>query len=241
MDSVESAIAAKGAGAHRIELCSGLCIGGLTPTVGLLEAVKQSHVNLPIFVMIRPRAGDFLYSDHEFKVMKEDMLALKHSGVDGFVFGILKSDGTLDVERNRELIQIARPLPTTLHRAFDMTADLQQSLSEAISCGFSRILTSGGKQSVEEGASVVKTLVDAAGNNLIVMAGSGISEKNVTTVLRLTGCKEFHCSGKVDIPSQMAFKRPNVSMGVQTLPCEYTLTVSSVDRLGCILKNAQSL
>jgi copper homeostasis protein len=241
VDSVESALAAKDVGAHRVELCSALSVGGLTPTVGLLKSVQRIAGTMPVFAMIRPRGGDFLYSDHEFDVMKEDITALISVGADGFVFGVLNCNGTLDVERNGELVQLAHPFPATLHRAFDMTSNLQESLAEGILCGFSRVLTSGGEQTVEKGAPVVKSLVDAAKGNITVMPGSGISEKNVSDVLTLTGCTEFHCSGKVSVPSEMTFRRDNVSMGGELLPSEYTRIVSSKNRLMCILKQAQSI
>ena len=238
MDCVQSAVAAEAGGAARIELCSGLAVGGLTPTLGLFNAVSKA-IAIPIFVMIRPRHGDFLYSGHEFSVMKEDVLCFKDKA-DGFVFGILMEDGSVDVDRTRELISLVQPKPVTFHRAFDMTSNFTLALESAIECGFTRVLTSGGEATAIRGKRVIASLVEQAKEQIIVMPGGGINKDNVADLLKDTRASEFHCSGKVSVPSKMRFRNPNVAMGTTSDNSEYTLTFSDKTTLQAILTSANS-
>eukprot|EP01111_Echinosteliopsis_oligospora_P016117 TRINITY_DN6580_c0_g1_i1.p1 TRINITY_DN6580_c0_g1~~TRINITY_DN6580_c0_g1_i1.p1 ORF type:complete len:180 (-),score=36.33 TRINITY_DN6580_c0_g1_i1:107-646(-) len=151
IDSVESAIEAEKGGASRVELCSSLFEGGLTPSVGMVKTVKK-YVRIPVYVMIRPRCGDFLYSSYEYDSMRLDVEIMKSSGADGIVFGFLNSDGDIDLERTQEFILLAHPLPVTFHRAFDMTRDPYKAMEDLIKLGIPRILTSGQERSVIEGS-----------------------------------------------------------------------------------------
>jgi copper homeostasis protein len=158
VEAVEAAAAAERGGADRIELCSDLSVGGLTPQTALLRAVRQK-IQIPIFVMIRPRAGDFVYSPAESAQMKESIAEAKGSGADGLVFGILKPNGTVDIDHTRELVELARPLPVTFHRAFDSCADFSQALEDVSRSGACRILTSGGAASALEGIDNIAMLI----------------------------------------------------------------------------------
>lgn len=211
-DSVGSAVAAERGGAGRIEVCSGLIEGGVTPSTGLVEAVK-AHLAIAVHVMIRPRGGDFCYDADEFEIMQRDIEAAKRMKVDGVVFGILRADGSVDVARTRELIERARPLRVTFHRAFDMAADLFRALKDVCAAGADRVLTSGGEQTCVQGSHTLARLVQAAGDRIVVMPGSGINPGNVRTVLEQTGAKEIHVGLRSSLPSPMVHRNSRVSMG----------------------------
>ena len=168
IDSVESALNAEVSGASRVELCSNLVEGGTTPTVGMLRTIKEKS-KIPVYVMIRPRGGDFAYSEDEYQVMKEDMVALKECGADGFVFGILTPEGDIDEQRCQELIELAQPYPVTFHRAFDVVREPSKALETLISLGFSRVLTSGQDSTALEGLPLINKLVEQARGRIIVV------------------------------------------------------------------------
>jgi copper homeostasis protein len=191
VDTLDRALAAERGGAHRIELCSDLSSGGLTPSVELMRLTRQ-QVRLPIFAMIRPRAGDYVYSGAEFAQMQRDMGAAAEVGMDGVVFGILTGDGRVDVERTQQLVEQARPLPATFHRAFDISSDLRNSLEAVIQTGAARVLTSGGAISAIEGRAQLAELVQRARGRVIIVPGAGITAANVELVARETGAGEFH-------------------------------------------------
>jgi copper homeostasis protein len=212
-DSVESAVAAERGGAHRIELCSNLLEGGVTPSSGLISTVR-SKIRLEVYVMIRPRGGDFYYSAAEFETMEQDVLTAKQLGADGIVFGILHEDGEIDITRTRHLIKIARPLKATFHRAFDMSRELSKSLADIIEAGADRVLTSGGEQNVENGIPAVAKLVRAAKQQIVIMAGGGITESNAHAVIAATGVREIHASVRVHVPSPMRYRNDKICMGI---------------------------
>jgi copper homeostasis protein len=191
VESVEAGAAAERGGADRIELCAGLFVGGLTPQTLLLRAVRR-QIQIPIFVMIRPRAGDFVYSSAEFAQMKKSIAAAKGLAASGLVFGILRPDHTVDIERTRELIELARPLPVTFHRAFDACPDLKLALEDVRRSGASRILTSGGAASAPEGAANIERLVGAAGERVTIIPGAGINGGNILQLAAATRAHEFH-------------------------------------------------
>jgi copper homeostasis protein len=212
VDSVESALAAEKGGAHRIELCSDLLEGGITPSAGLIASVRR-RISIGVHVMIRPRDGDFCYSAEEFEAMDQDGGMAKQLGADGIVIGILKEDGHVDTRRTRLLVEIARPLKVTFHRAFDMSVDLNQALEDIIETGADRLLTSGGQQTVEDGMTTVARLVDAARDRIVSMAGGGISKRNVLRIITQTGVREIHAGLRTTVPSKMQHRNEKVSMG----------------------------
>ena len=191
VESVEAAAAAERGGAHRIELCADLSVGGLTPDAALIAAVRQ-QIPIPIFVMIRPRAGDFVYSSAEFAQMKKSIAAARDSGANGLVFGILKPDRAVDIDRTRKLVELAQTLPVTFHRAFDACPDLSSALEDILRSGASRILTSGGAASAPEGAADLARLVATARQRITIVPGAGINARNILQLAAATRVHEFH-------------------------------------------------
>ena len=195
VESTDRAIAAERGGAHRIELCSDLSCGGLTPSAGLIDATRQ-QVRIPIHVLIRPRAGDFCYSSPEFEIMQRDIRAAKELRVDGIVLGILNETEQVDISRTRTLVELARPLPVTFHRAFDLCRDKDGNacLEAVIQTGAARILTSAGKDRVVDGITRIANLVRASEKRIAIMPGGGVNAENVQQILQQTGAPEIHAS-----------------------------------------------
>lgn len=213
--NIESALKALEGGADRIEVCSGPGEGGVTPSGGVVEVIRQ-NVTCDVYVMIRPRGGDFHYSRYEFHAMKRDISQYQKISVDGFVLGILNPDGTIDKARCRELIERARPLKVTCHRAFDMTRDPFEALEDCIEAGFERILTSGHRTKAMDGIELISALVEKAKGRIIVMPGSGINEENIVELSQKTRATEFHFSATVHHESQMIYRNLLLSgMGSQ--------------------------
>ena len=221
VDSVESAVSAEHGGADRLELCANLVIGGTTPSPALFRAIT-ARVSIPVRIIIRPRFGDFLYTEEEFEVMKDDLRQFEELGADGFVFGILTEDGDLDVPRMRTLAELANGCPCTLHRAFDVSRDAFRCLEDAISLGMSTILTSGQRATCREGAPLLKELVERADDRIEIMAGSGLEAGLIPSLYQETGITSFHLSGKARLDSGMRFRREGVPMGLPGLS-EFTL------------------
>lgn len=199
VDSLQSAVAAEQGGAHRVELCSGLSEGGITPSAGLIATVRQG-VSLGLHVMIRPRPGDFCYDTDEFAAMKKDVLMAKQLGADGVVFGILKENEEIDSDRTRSLVEIARPLSATFHRAFDISHDLESALEVLVQAGVNRILTSGGASTAEEGVATIARLVAVAPNHINLIAAGRIRENNVAHIIATTGVTEIHANLALPAP-----------------------------------------
>ncbi len=192
---VQSALLAAEAGCDRIELCSGYMEGGVTISYGALKLVRE-RISIPVFPIIRPRGGNFFYSNEEFEVMKKDALLCKELGFDGVVIGSLNEDKTVDVKRTARLVELVYPLEVTFHRAFDRTKDAGKALEDIISCGCQRILTSGQKENALEGVGLIKQLVEQAEEKIIIMAGGGVRSSNVAEIAVETGTAEFHSSAK---------------------------------------------
>jgi len=199
VETLEAALAAARGGADRIELCGNLSAGGITPSAALMHAVR-AHLSIPVFVMIRPRAGDFFYSSAESSEMRRSIADAKESGIDGVVLGALTKNHRVDVERTRELVEFAKPLSVTHHRAFDEAADLRQALEDVIQSGAERILTSGGAKSALEGAEVLAELIEAAGERIVILPGAGIGATNIEQVAQQTGAREFHSGLSAVLP-----------------------------------------
>jgi copper homeostasis protein len=191
VETLEEALAAKRAGADRIELCANLGVGGTTPSAGLIASVVQ-QVNHPVFVMIRPRGGDFVYAADEIDAMIEDIDRARPLGIAGIVTGALRSDGSVDVESLRRLMSPAAGLPVTFHRAFDVVANRTEALVQVIDLGASRVLTSGGAATALDGAVAIAMLVDQAGERVSIVAGGKIREQNARDVIARTGVREVH-------------------------------------------------
>jgi copper homeostasis protein len=199
VESLASAIAAERGGAHRIELCSDLSVGGVTPNAELMRSARAA-VKVPIFVMIRPRGGNFFYSGSELAQMRRDIELAKYCKMDGVVLGILHADNTVDIEDTGELVKTASPLPVTFHRAFDETPDLHEALEAVIQTGATRILTSGGKPTAAEGTAVLADLVAVAADRIIILPGGGINTSNFPAIVRATRAPEFHSGLGTTLP-----------------------------------------
>jgi copper homeostasis protein len=225
VDSVESAIAAQNGGAARVELCDNLLEGGTTPSHGTIELARQ-HLTIALNVIIRPRGGDFCYSPIEFEIMQRDIEITKTIGVDGVVIGILKPNGTIDKARTKQLVDLARPMSVTFHKAFDMTRDPYVALETLIELGVDRVLTSGQEASVIEGMDVVRALVKQANNRIIIMPGGKVRARNVQTIIKSTGAREFHAVATVETGSPMQYRNPRVFMGGTFRPPEYDRSVT---------------
>jgi copper homeostasis protein len=191
VDSLERAIAAERAGAHRLELCAHLELGGLTPGLQLIRQVR-SAVRIPIHVMVRPRAGDFVYAADEFAQMKQSIRAIKKENMQGIVTGVLLPGNSVDTHRTRELVALASPMQVTFHRAFDETEDLAAALEDTVLTGAHRILTSGGASGAHAGMSVLRSLIQQSRDRITILAGSGLHASNIAEVGRATGARELH-------------------------------------------------
>lgn len=238
-NSLASAIAAQQGGAIRVELCDNLYEGGTTPSFAQIEMARRL-LSIKVYPIIRPRGGDFLYSDLEFELMKKDISICKSLNCDGAVTGILKADGTIDTERCRQLVELAAPMPLTFHRAFDMSNDLFSALEVIIALGFERILTSGGKASALSGADIIARLIKKAANRIIIMPGAGISAANITELIKRTGAREFHASAKSQVKSGMLFKNQDLTMGADIDEFSYDLTDSNTVKQLITLANYPS-
>lgn len=208
--NIESCIAAQQAGANRIELCAGPGEGGTTPSYGFIQAAREK-LQIDLYAMIRPRGGDFLYSDEDFEIMKKEVVVCKKLGCDGIVTGILKIDGKVDKKRSRALIELAYPLEATFHRAFDRVKDPFEALEDVIESGFERILTSGLKPKAVESTDLLSKLIKQANGRIIIMPGSGVNSGNIISIAESTGAKEFHSSATISKETEMKFISTQIS------------------------------
>jgi copper homeostasis protein len=208
--NIESAMKAQEGGADRIELCENPGEGGTTPSYGTIELVRQ-NLTIDLFVMIRPRGGDFHYSSYEFHAMKRDISQCQKLSVDGLVFGMVTPEGRIDVKRCKELIDKARPLKVTCHRAFDMTRDPFEALEDCIEAGFDRILTAGQQAQAVKGASLIGELIKKANGRIKIMPGSGVNEDTVGEIIAKSGASEIHFSATAFRESAMQFRNQQIA------------------------------
>ena len=210
--SVESVAAARNGGAARVELCSALEIGGITPSVGLITEARHIE-GIALNVLIRPRGGDFLYNESEVATMEQDIVAARQCGADGVVIGALTAEGDVDVQVCNRLIKAAEGMSITFHRAFDMCRNPFLALEDIISLGCHRVLTSGQAASAYAGITLIKQLVEAAQGRISIMPGCGVNAANATSILNSTGCYEIHASARTSVESRMQYRHNGVSMG----------------------------
>ena len=214
--NIESCIIAQAAGAHRIELCDNPGEGGTTPSYGFIKKTREV-LQIELYCMIRPRGGDFFYTDEEFDIMKTDVLTCKQLGCDGVVIGMLNQDGTVDKERCKKLIELAYPMGVTYQRAFDRVKDPFAALEDIIETGCERILTSGLVPSCFDGAPLIARLIQQADDRIIIMPGSGLRASNVNDVAKITGAREFHTSARINVDSNMDYTNETIKENLQTV------------------------
>ena len=237
-NSVASCIAAQEGGAGRIELCDNLLEGGTTPSYATIVLARQK-VDIDLYPIIRPRGGDFLYTDLEFAIMEKDIALCKQTGCNGIVIGLLTADGRVDIPRTKQLVDQAWPMGVTFHRAFDMTENPLQALKDIIETGCERILTSGQRNTAPEGVELLNKLVQLAEGEIIIMPGSGVRSTNIEMLVKETGATEFHTTARSYIESGMLYRNPNVSMGgIPGVP-EYGISVTQASEVKLILELAQ--
>lgn len=235
VDSVQGAIAAEHAGAGRLELCANLVEGGTTPSGGMMRAVHRC-VGIPVFAIVRPRGGDFLYDAADIEVMLRDIEFAKSCDIHGIVSGALNPNGTIDEDGTSALIEAAHPLPFTFHRAFDVTRDLDESLDALQALGVHRVLTSGGAATALEGSEMIARLVRRGGDRIVVMAGGGVRHDNAADVVKATKVKEVHLRGARRLEGRMAFRTPRVHISRSFVPDEYAWDVTDGAEIGAVVK-----
>ncbi len=214
--TIESCKLAQAAGAHRIELCDNPGDGGTTPSYGFIKAARQV-LKIDLFPIIRPRGGDFFYTDEEFEIMKTDIQVCKDLGCDGVVFGLLNEDATIDKPRCKILVKLAYPMSVTFHRAFDRVTEPSQALEDVIECGFERILTSGFHPTAMEGVDNLKKLIQVADERIIIMPGSGVRASNIGELAQTTAAVEFHSSARKMIDSKMKVLNTGMNENLQAM------------------------
>jgi len=214
--NIESCIIAQASGADRIELCDGPAEGGTTPSYGFVKAAREK-LQIELYPIIRPRGGDFLYSNAEYEIMKADLQLCKKIGCDGVVIGILNADGTIDKERCSRLVDLAYPLGVTFHRAFDRTADPVQAMEDIIEIGCERILTSGQMPNASDGIDLIARLIEKADDRIIIMPGSGIRSDNISSIATKTKALEFHTSARILADSKMKFSQGSLKEKLQSV------------------------
>ena len=225
-NSVESCVEAQRGGADRVELCAGIPEGGTTPSYGDIVMARKLLITTKLHVIIRPRGGDFLYSDLEREIMLEDVRMARRLGVDGVVFGVLTSDGDIDMDFIRQLMAESEGMSVTFHRAFDVCRNPFVALEQIIELGCDRILTSGQMPKAEDGVDLLKQLVEKAGDRIIIMPGCGVNAGNIAKIEQITGAKEFHFSARSKHESGMQFRKSRVSMGGSVMIDEYSRDVT---------------
>lgn len=238
VDALDAALAADAGGADRVELCVNLAQGGVTPSAGLIAATVAA-LHIPVFVLIRPRAGDFLHTPAELDVMRRDIEVARSLGAAGVVLGALTAGGDVDAEATRALVAAARPLPVTFHRAFDYARDQDSALQALIDCGIDRVLTSGGAPSALEGAERLARLRTRAAGRLVILAGGSITPDNVRDVVERSGVSEVHLRGAEPVSSQMEYA-PRVTLARPQPADDYTRLVTRADVIARAVRACES-
>jgi copper homeostasis protein len=233
--NIESCTAAQQAGAHRIELCDNPAEGGTTPSYGFIKAARK-NLSIELYVMIRPRGGDFYYSEDEFTIMKTDIEICKTLGCDGIVIGMLNIDGSVDKIRSKELVALAYPLGVTFHRAFDRAKDAFDALEDIIEIGCERILTSGQQPTAVDGIQIIKELILKADNRIIIMPGSGVNAENIISIAENCGAVEFHSSASMHINSGMNFENPSMGESMKHI----IVNIEEVKKMATLLEKFEN-
>ena len=233
--SLESCLAAESGGANRIELCSSPYEGGTSPSAGLIQMVKQ-ETSLEIHAMIRPRGGDFIYSENELSVMYSDIIVAKQLGCEGIVLGILQKDGKVNIPQTRAMVALAKPMQVTFHRAIDMTPDYLEALENIIETGCDRILTSGQKNTAFEGIEALKNVVTRANGRIEIMAGSGVNANNALTLAQ-TGINALHLTGRAMRDSEMVYRKEGIAMGGLSEIPEYGILYTDAEKIRAVLES----
>lgn len=223
--TLDAALKAANYGIDRIELCSSYTAGGETPGTGMLAYLKEK-IDIPVFVMIRPHSGNFIYSSKEIEVMKREIELLETFGADGFVFGVLQENGSVDTKASKMLVQAAGGKPCTFHRAFDVAANQKKALEQIVECGFSRILTSGGKSNVKEGLSQIKKIMELAGDRIIIMPGGGMKPELVQPLRKTGYLREVHASCKMFVESTESSKNEESAEDLNSFTSNRVMTIS---------------
>lgn len=240
VEGIDGLVAAQQAGADRAELCASLLEGGLTPSLGVIrEALRIATI--PFHVIVRPRGGDFLYSELEFRSMIEDVKALRDMGVAGVVIGCLTSDGQIEEARTKALVDAARPMKVTCHRAFDMTRDYREALEALIRVGVDRVLTSGQRDTALEGSDILKDTTALADGRIVVMACGALDAGNIAQVRTTTGVDEMHFAALKTLKSGMGFRNPHVGMGGTAIEREYEITLTDVEAVRATIAAARAV
>jgi copper homeostasis protein len=240
VDAIDAAMEAERGGAGRLELCGELLQGGVTPSAGLIAAVRE-RVKIPVFVLIRPRTGDFLYTADERDVMLRDITIAKSLGADGVVIGALTANGDIDFETTRTLIDAARPMKVTFHRGFDFARDQDAALYALLKLGVDRVLTSGGAPTAVEGAASLKRLAERADGALTILAAGSITAANVGVVVRVSGVREVHVRAAVPVESAMTHRRRGVTLARPQTPADYERVAARADEVERVLAAISSI
>ncbi len=234
--SIESALIAEKAGAHRVELCDNYLEGGTTPSHATIKQAIQL-LDIPVNVIIRPRGGAFLYSDIEYKIIKNDVIVAKELNANGVVVGFLNEDGSIDEQKTNEIVELAKPMEVTFHRAFDMCKEPTVALKQLIKAGVKRILTSGQKNKAIDGIELLAKLVTQAGDDIIIMPGSGVNATNISELIEKTQASEYHSSAKSFEKSKMKYFHNNVNMGGSKNLDEFSKITVDAQKVKAILEN----
>ena len=231
-NSVLSCVEAQKGGAYRVELCAGIPEGGTTPSYGDIAMARELLNKTKLNVIIRPRGGDFLYSELEHQIMLKDIEICRKLGVDGVVIGCLTPEGDVDMQRCRELVEAAGEMDVTFHRAFDMCRDPFKAMEDIISLGCKIILTSGQQPKAEQGISLLKQLIKRANERIVIMPGSGVNAQNIAKIAQETGATQLHLSARQSIESQMIYRNPNLKMGgTNVVINEYEQNITSAEKV----------